>query len=250
MQYEKNRFTGERPTCEKDQRYLIYESLCRYNFAKSYCNEKKILDIGCGEGFGIARLADVAQEAIGIDCSGEAIEYASANFKIPNLKFIKMDCTKLDFDNEAFDLITAFEVIEHLREPEKFLSETVRALKNNGMMILSSMQRHGKRSSGNPFHIKEYSAAELKQVLLVYYKDVELFAQYCVRRMNPIQKFIMNLDSRGILRSMRQRLKSNIIAKIERAIGTTPPGEVAEEDFIITKEDSRKSSFTIAICRR
>lgn len=238
---------GERPSIKRGQRYLVYESLCRYNFAKGYCCQRNILDIGCGEGFGTALLADSALKVFGIDYAGEAIAYAMSNLAKPNLVFLKMDCARLGFHDSRFDIITAFEIIEHLSNPERFLSETSRVLKDNGLVIISSMQKHGGIKSNNPFHLKDYSREELMNALSGYYKYVELYGTHCIRRINPFQQFVMDRDHFGISRSIRQRLRSGLISKIEKLVGTTPPEEVWERDFVVTRSLTKAINI-IAIC--
>jgi len=60
-------FTSERVLPREDLWYLYQEHLCRYNFAKKFVQGKKVLDAGCGEGYGTDLLADIAAEITGIE---------------------------------------------------------------------------------------------------------------------------------------------------------------------------------------
>ena len=98
----------------------------------------RVLDVGCGAGQGlnfIKRDLNIG-EAYGIDISSDALG------KVDELS-IKGICLDLDndyfpFKDEFFDLVLSIEVIEHLYNPDLYLSEIYRVLKPNGIFIIST----------------------------------------------------------------------------------------------------------------
>ena len=93
----------------------------------------KILDLGCGLGETSKRLKRFG-EVIGVDSSKEAIKKAqTSNLK----KAMVMDITNLSFPNNSFDLVTAFDVFEHLEDDQKGLEEAFRVLKKGGFLLLT-----------------------------------------------------------------------------------------------------------------
>ena len=99
-----------------------------------------LLDIGCE----IGRFLDFVGylnehiELFGVDCNANSIEIAKEVFKDKNITFKLIECdNKLPFDDNAFDLITFFEVLEHVRCVEGFLKEVKRVLKWGGDICLS-----------------------------------------------------------------------------------------------------------------
>src|ERR1700722_5875027 len=88
-------FTGERVIPGEVDADLLNEHLARYAFAARLSRRKRVLDAGCGAGYGSAELARTAASVLGIDCSAEAIAYARAQYPVPNLRFEEGDCLSL-----------------------------------------------------------------------------------------------------------------------------------------------------------
>ena len=73
-------FTGERVVPGQVDVDLWNEHIARYAFAARLCRNRRVLDAGCGTGYGSAELALNAQLVTGIDVSAEALAYAAENF--------------------------------------------------------------------------------------------------------------------------------------------------------------------------
>tara|TARA_R110000824_G_scaffold66016_5_gene171552 strand:+ start:1160 stop:1918 length:759 start_codon:yes stop_codon:yes gene_type:complete len=98
---------------------------------------KKVLDIGCGEGRLASMIAGAAaSEVIGIDYSAEAIINASNRFNLPNLQFITNDYRSVE---GKFDLVTMQGVMEHFDNPWEELQHIIENIvSNEGMVVTSS----------------------------------------------------------------------------------------------------------------
>ena len=131
-------FTGERLIPGEVDIDLLNEHMARYHFAVRLARGKRVLDAGCGAGYGSAELADVAESVTGIDIAPEAIAFARAHYERPNLSFEEASCTGLPFGDASFDLVVAFEVIEHLEDWKGFLHEVRRVLAPSGQLIVST----------------------------------------------------------------------------------------------------------------
>src|SRR3954462_3875606 len=80
-------FTGERVIPGEFEVDLLNEHLARYTFAARLARGKRVLDAGCGAGYGSAELAHAAQSVVGIDQAAEAVEFAREHYRLPNLSF-------------------------------------------------------------------------------------------------------------------------------------------------------------------
>ena len=92
-------------------------------------NIDSVLDVGCGEGFTLARLQKekIGKEFEGIEYDEREIELGKKLY--PRLKITKGDIYKLPFKNNSFDLIVCTEVLEHLDNPRKAYKELIRVSK-------------------------------------------------------------------------------------------------------------------------
>ncbi len=166
-------FTGERVIPGQVDADLWNEHIARYAFAARLAASKRVLDAGCGAGYGAAELAESAALVIGIDVSAEAIAHARANYARPNVAFLPASCAALPLKDGSIDLVAAFEVIEHLADWKRFLREIRRVLAPPGALVISTPNKEyyaeSRRDTGpNPFHVHEFDSgeflAELRQL--------------------------------------------------------------------------------------
>ena len=175
-------FTGERVIPGQVNDDLWSEHVARYALARRFAAGKRVLDAGCGTGYGSAELAQSAAAVTGVDISADAIEYASASYPIPGLRFLESSCTAMPMPAESFDLVVAFEVIEHLTDYRALLTECARVLTREGLLIVSSPNKRyyaeTRAATGpNPFHEHEFEAAEFVRELQYVFPNVRLLLQ-------------------------------------------------------------------------
>jgi len=175
-------FTGERVIPGQVDADLWNEHIARYAFAARRSAGRCVLDAGCGSGYGSALLAESARSVIGVDIAAEAVAYARHQFTAPRLAFVQASCTSLPFPDASFDLVVAFELIEHLADWSGLLMEIRRVLANEGECVIStpnlSYYAESRRRSGpNPFHVHEFDSEEFSTELGKVFPAVSLLVQ-------------------------------------------------------------------------
>jgi SAM-dependent methyltransferase len=175
-------FTGERLIPGQVDVDLLNEHLARYAFAARLAHGKRVLDAGCGAGYGSAELASQADSVAGADLAAEAVDFARAHYGVPNLAFEQASCERLPHPDACFDLVVAFEVIEHLEGWREFLLEARRVLAPGGQLIVSTPNKlYYTESRGvhgaNPFHVHEFDFEEFRGALEAVFPHVALFLE-------------------------------------------------------------------------
>src|SRR3954464_7299440 len=159
----------------KDEVNNVIYQRCQY--AYEWCipviTGKKVLDTGCGLGYGAAYMAKYAAEITGIDYDAEVIannnkEYAA----VQNLNFVQGSIPPLPFPDNSFDVVTSFQFIEHIHGRKEFTKECLRVVKPGGKVLITTPNI--KRSlARNPFHIHEYTFDEMKSEVSIYTKSFD-----------------------------------------------------------------------------
>jgi len=175
-------FTGERLIPGEVDVDLLNEHVARYTFAGRLARGKRVLDAGCGAGYGSAELARTALAVTGADIAVDAVEFAREHYRLPNLTFEQASCTSFPYGDASFDLVVAFEVIEHLQDWRAFLTEAARVLSPNGQLVVSTPNKlYYTESRGvegaNPFHVHEFTFDEFRQELSAVFPHVSLFLE-------------------------------------------------------------------------
>lgn len=158
------------------------EHLHRYAIACDLVNDKIVLDIACGEGYGTNLLSKSAKNVVGVDIDKITVcnaneKYASKNTKI---SYLEGSLISIPFEDNYFDVIVCFESIEHISDHDRALSEFIRVLKDDGLLIISTPDKYlysDLPKYSNPFHIKELYKEDFSKLLFSNFKYVNLFQQ-------------------------------------------------------------------------
>jgi len=160
--------------------YVIYLMLmATYRWAQTFVEGKRVLDFGCGPGYGSHFIAASADSVVGVDVSPESLEYAARTFPRDNLSFEVIDTScVLPFEDDSFDVVMSFQVFEHVEFPERYLREARRVLRPGGVLLLVTPDRSTRLLPGqrpwNRWHLTEYSERRLTDIVGGVFSEVEM----------------------------------------------------------------------------
>jgi SAM-dependent methyltransferase len=148
--------------------YVFQRSILAYHHAASLVGGD-VLEIGTGMGYGIELIAPSAHHFTTIDKS-QAYDATLPD----NARFCKMEVPPLQFEAESFDYVISFQVIEHIKRDREFVKEVSRILRKGGKFIVSTPNAPMSLTR-NPWHIREYAAEQLHNLLADDFSFVEAF---------------------------------------------------------------------------
>lgn len=130
-----------------------------------------MLETGCGVGKGLALFPENCEHYTTVDKNKGLIVHLSKQY--PQYTFICRSIPPLtDFADNTFDTVVSQQVIEHLEDDNLYVKEVYRVLKPGGKFILTTPNRLLSLTR-NPWHVREYTAAELESLLARYFKVEE-----------------------------------------------------------------------------
>ncbi len=258
--------------------YLMYlRHLAAYQFSLSQVGSARVIDLGCGTGYGVELLAERAKTVIGLDQAAYALPYSIQKV---NASFIAADVCKLPFADASFDLAVSFQVIEHIPTVDLYLMEARRVLAKEGLMILSTPNRNLRllplERPWNPYHVKEYSSTQLRLLLQKYFTSVHIYGLQATpeiemaerRRLrsarqwylrNSVLEALNKLPSGGTGVKVVRTVKRFLLSKAGRKSGPTEISEptaksfqqiYSSEDFWVSDSQVNQRMDLIAVCQK
>lgn len=157
-------------------RLLEAEHLARYRWAAELVRGKRVLDAGCGTGYGSELLVrEGASAVVGVDIDDGMIDAATAAASAAT--FMRVDLRNIPGQLRDFDAVVCFEVLEHIDRPEAVLDALVDVLQPDGVFIVSSPNANV-YPPGNPYHVHEFRPDELANALRTRFIHVRLVRQH------------------------------------------------------------------------
>ena len=160
--------TAERVSRDASDNFVFQRSMLAYCEAAKRV-QGRVLEIGTGTGYGVGIVAPHAERFTTVD------KHRAEGLVLPgNTEFIQATVPPLPFGDGEFDCVISFQVIEHIRDDGRFVDEIWRVLRPGGRFIVTTPNAPMSLTR-NPWHVREYTAAELDALLRSRFAQVEMF---------------------------------------------------------------------------
>jgi 2-polyprenyl-3-methyl-5-hydroxy-6-metoxy-1,4-benzoquinol methylase len=187
--------TGERTLPDvPEENYWFRRHLAVYEWIAARVGGKRVVDMACGEGYGSNVLAASAASVVGVDANPDAHEHARLRYVRPNLRFER---DLVESFAEPCDAVVFLQTIEHVQDPGAILEHFKSMLAagaegregpGSGVAYVSTpnlltLAPPGAEKSDNPWHVKEYRAAEFRALCEAHFPRVEMLGLFHARKL-------------------------------------------------------------------
>lgn len=136
----------------------------RYGWAASYCGGKDVVEAACGVGPGLGILSATARTLQAGDYSPRILDIARRHYR-DRVSLSEFDAQQMPFEDGSKDVIILFEAIYYLPHPDRFISECVRVLRGDGLVLLTSANKDVWDFHPSPHSYEYFGVAELGRLL-------------------------------------------------------------------------------------
>lgn len=209
-------------TVESYVLYLLHRKA--YEHAAEIAGGKSCLDWGCNDGYGIELMRPYVAQIAGLDSAEMSI--LAAHRRLPDLHSnVRLyNGKRLPFPPGSFDIVTSFQVIEHVGDLKTYLSHILEALKSGGTAIFTTPNRNLRLKPGdkpwNPYHVREFTPYELKELLAPCFSTVEILGLRATPEMESIERKRCEASARAAKRVLPPYwgVQSTMITQLKRIL--------------------------------
>jgi 2-polyprenyl-3-methyl-5-hydroxy-6-metoxy-1,4-benzoquinol methylase len=234
--------TGERTLPDVPaENYWFRRHLAVYEWIAARVTGGRVIDMACGEGYGSDLLASRAAAVVGVDANLEAYDHARARYVRPNLRF-ERGMVENHGEPGSFDAVVFLQTIEHVIDPRAVLEHMRSLLAPGGTVYVSTpnvltLAPAGAPKSGNPWHLREYRAAEFRSLAESVFSSVDLLGLFHARKLRA-HELALKLGWDAI--HPRLRLTRPFYDRFTPAIGA--------QDFALRPDRLDRALDFLAVC--
>jgi 2-polyprenyl-3-methyl-5-hydroxy-6-metoxy-1,4-benzoquinol methylase len=229
-----------------------YEEACKL------VEKKRVLDWGCNDGYGLELMRSRAKEIAGIDVAPRAVE--AARKRLADARIELFDGKRSSFADGSFDVITSFQLIEHISDHPSFFSELVRVLAPDGIAVFTTPNGKVRLNEGmrpwNEYHVREFTPDELRRLLDPWFEQIEILGMTGAEETIAVE--------RGRIESAKARQRSRIpivrgaLRRVRALLAGNGGDELSQEeldrfstaDLVYSPNADDVALDLMAICRR
>jgi 2-polyprenyl-3-methyl-5-hydroxy-6-metoxy-1,4-benzoquinol methylase len=181
--------TGERTLPDvPEENYWFRRHLAVYEWIAAQVEDKRVIDMACGEGYGSDTLATKAKSVVGVDANPEAHEHARLRYEVPTRPNLRFARDLVETFAEPADAVVFLQTIEHLLNPAEVLAHFRSLAGESGIVFVSTpnvltLAPKGAKRSDNPWHVHEYEADEFEMLCRGTFGKVEMYGLFHARKL-------------------------------------------------------------------
>lgn len=255
---------GRRPvhrTLEFDQETdpAVIEQLVRAEFvcSQGLIAGRRVLDVGCGTGYTGHYFArrGAAASVVGLEVDPALVETNSRQEHDARVTFVSYDGRRFPFEPMQFDVVTCFEVLEHIptAAQQQLVEEIARVLTAEGVAILSTPHRPVYSPDGislNPDHINELDALQLDALCKRHFGHIDPFGQMLADRDRLAARQLRHVRSHSPAAMFLRRMQlPRLLRWLRRVWGERTPFAVAKQQFRIAPGIDDQTLVQLLFCR-
>jgi 2-polyprenyl-3-methyl-5-hydroxy-6-metoxy-1,4-benzoquinol methylase len=175
--------TGERTLPDVPQEnYWFRRHLVVYEWIAPLVAGLRVVDMASGEGYGAELLATSAASVVGVDANPEAHEHARLRYRRENLRFER---ALMESVAEPADALVCLQTIEHVQDADALLAHfaSLAPLLYVSTPNVLTLAPKGAERSDNPWHVREYRAAEFRELCERHFGTVTLYGLFHARKL-------------------------------------------------------------------
>lgn len=229
--------TGERTVPGiRHENYWFRRHEVVYRWLLDHAHNARVLDAGCGEGYGARMLATVAARVTAVDYDPLSVAHVRNTY--PEVTTVRGNLVQLPFADASFDVIVSLQTIEHLWNQPAFVAECARLVAPDGLVIISTPNR-ATFPPGNVCHFRELAPEELRDLLSTGLRVDNMFGLRHGERLRQWEKRHGSLPHAQIATDP-DRWSPDLTELV---------GSVRADDFELHPDDLETTLDLIATCR-
>ena len=237
---------------------LHHRLLSAYVFSQKYIRGD-VLELGCGEGRGIDIILKESKSFTAIDKIKDVIEKLSLKYR--DNVFISSNFPPLsDIEDNSFDTVISFQVIEHIQDDTQYISEIERILRPGGVALITTPNIK-MTLTRNPWHVREYTSKELNRLCRKYFSQVDVLGisgnskviEYYNQNLESVKRFkrldIFNLEKNlpnfiyKIPYEFLNRINRNNLQKNDNELVS----DITFKDYELVKDDPNNLDLFVVL---